>query len=353
VNDLEVVQPFVADEAEVLADPDKFVDTVVAEIESEFLTLPRGEGFVDYPSFDAAYEELKRQTRAFEDLSVDALRAAVEARLLCFVVVRAMLGFTPPEWAEVATERTGFLVTQQAARTLDRDIRKRPGYLPSQRVQWPRIDAMLQAASEILQEGAPETAAELIHRLDKADTQSGPLTIRQLANLGVPYSMLLYERFLGRQFAGHRDSISELVGEVLEAAIEDLLCSHGISYRKTARAEKLQGFDQAPDFLIPNEFNPSIVIEAKLASDDGTARDKVTRIQHLDEIRKEREAAGNGGFQVIACVGGRGFKIRREDMRKILQATRGKVFTPLTLQHMVSNTRLQEFVTKAPSTPAA
>jgi hypothetical protein len=83
--------------------------------------------------------------------------------------------------------------------------------------------------------------------------------------------MLLYERYLGRPFAAHRDSVSELVGEVLEASIERTLHSGGISYRKTGRAERIPNFDQAPDFIIPDEFNPQIVIEAKVTEDDGTA----------------------------------------------------------------------------------
>ena len=41
--------------------------------------------------------------------------------------------------------------------------------------------------------------------------------------------MLLYERLLGRSFAGHRDSVSELVGDILELAIEDTLTKAGIS----------------------------------------------------------------------------------------------------------------------------
>lgn len=67
--------------------------------------------------------------------------------------------------------------------------------------------------------------------------------------------MLLYERFLGWPFAGHRDSVSELVGDGLEDAIEEQLSKHGISYRKTRRAEKIPGFDQAPDFIVPSEFS--------------------------------------------------------------------------------------------------
>ena len=101
------------------------------------------------------------------------------------------------------------------------------------------------------------------------------------------YPLLLYERFLGRPFAGHRDSVSELVGDGLENAIEEQLAKARISFRKTRRAERLSGFDQAPDFMVPSAFNPKVVIEAKLTEDDGTARDKVTRIQHLHSLSIE------------------------------------------------------------------
>jgi len=155
----------------------------------------------------------------------------------------------------------------------------------------------------------------------------GSEALATIAGIGVPYAMLLYERFLGRPFAGHRDSVSELVGDSLESAIEDVLTKAGISYRKTKRAERVPGFDQAPDFIIPSEFNPQVVIEAKPTEDDGTARDKVTRVQHLGELSLARQASGLPRFEVIACIGGRGFSVRRADMKKLLNATRVKVFT--------------------------
>jgi len=93
-----------------------------------------------------------------------------------------------------------------------------------------------------------------------------------LADLGLPYPVLLFERFLGRPFASHRDSVSELVGEIVEAAVKDVLTAAKVSFRETKRAERITGFDQAPDFIIPDEFNPVALIEAKLTEDDGTAR---------------------------------------------------------------------------------
>jgi hypothetical protein len=161
--------------------------------------------------------------------------------------------------------------------------------------------------------------------------------------MGIPYAMLLYERFLGRPFTGHRDSVSEHVGDVIESAVEDVLNKARVSYRKTKRAERIDGFDQAPDFIIPSEFNPQIIIEAKLSEDDGTARDKVTRIQHLGELSRSREPNGAPRFEVVACIAGRGFGIRREDMKKMLIATRGKVFTLRTMDRLVECTRLHEF----------
>jgi len=201
-------------------------------------------------------------------------------------------------------------------------------------------------ACRLLQKGASETAPEVVHRLDKVDTRSGLSSLRHSASEGVPYAMLLYERFLGRPFASHRDSVSALVGMVMENAVQEELRRAGISFRQTGHAERLEGFDQAPDFVVPDEYNPRIVIEAKITEDDGTARDKVTRIQHLASLGQGRERRGQPGFGVIACIDGRGFGVRREDMRKLLEATRGKVFTFETLDHLVEHSGLQAYRSK-------
>jgi len=205
---------------------------------------------------------------------------------------------------------------------------------------------MVETACQMLSEGARQIEDDQLHRLNKADTKSGLDSIRGVAAIGVPYAMLLYERFLGRPFAAHRDSVSELVGNSLELAIEDVLTKDGISFRKTKRAERIEGFDQAPDFIIPSEFNPQVIIEAKITEDDGTARDKVTRIQHLSELSLAGRSADNPRYEVVACIGGRGFGVRREDMRKMILATRGKVFTLKTLGQLVEHTRLRDFRTK-------
>ena len=116
--------------------------------------------------------------------------------------------------------------------------------------------------------------------------------------------------------------------------------------RKTKRAERIPGFDQTPDFIIPSEFNPQILIEAKITEDDGTARDKVTRVQHLGTLSMAGQPHNQPKYEVIACIAGRGFGVRREDMKKLLLATRGKVFTSQNLDRLIEFTRIKEFQTK-------
>lgn len=317
------------------------VDEVFSELKSSFIEMPRGDGFVDYPTFERGYQELKRSTDAFSDVTNANVEAAIEVAPIAFVVLRAILGFTPPEWAYVTTEMTGVSVGQGVARSIDRKVRVEPfrqRHLGTSLTDQ-RIRAMIDAGVRTLLAGANTEVQTVLHRLDKSDTKEGVKSLQPVADLGVPYPVLLYERFLGRPFASHRDSVSELVGEVVEGSIKDVLTAAKVSFRESKRAERIAGFDQAPDFIIPDEFNPVALIEAKLTEDDGTARDKVSRVQRLRALRDEAGQA----YDVIACIAGRGFKVRREDMRRLLQATDGKVFTLSTMHLLIDQTRIREY----------
>ena len=339
--------PFEASLAEIQASPDVYVASVFSCLESEFLVMPKGLGFIDYPTFERGYEALKQASSGFAKMSENVVYPVALKAPIALVVLRAMLGFTPPEWAYITSQRSGIEIPQGFARTLDRKVRMAPlKPLKANGASEARLKALVKAACDLLASGAPGVESDKLHRLDKADTKSGTESIKTLAGMGVPYALLLYERFLGRPFAGHRDSVSELVGDSLESAIEDVLVAAKVSYRKTKRAERIEGFDQAPDFIVPSEFSPQVIIEAKITEDDGTARDKVTRIQHLGELSMAGQSSGKPKYEVVACIAGRGFGVRREDMKKMLLATRGKVFTLKTLDKLVDFTRLKEFRAK-------
>lgn len=343
----ETRHPFQVSPDELGEDLAPFVDDIFRSLKSEFMIMPRGAGFIDYPTFDDSYEVLKRETSGFTLLEPERVFRAVVQSPVSLIVLRTMLGLTPPEWAYIASRDSGTKVSEGFVRGLDRAARLNPTRIV--RLSSPsraRLDALVGSACRLLSSPLPEVGDEQIHRLDKVDTQLGSSGLATTAQMGVPYAMLLYERFLGRPFAGHRDSVSELVGDMLESGIEEVLTKAGISHRKTKRAERVVGFDQAPDFLVPDEHNPKIVIEAKVCEDGGTARDKITRVQHLAELSIRDSATGKRKYEVVACIGGRGFTLRREDIRKLLIATRGKVFTPMTLDMMIAHTLLGDFQTR-------
>ncbi|MDF0593286.1 hypothetical protein P0O24_06795 [Methanotrichaceae archaeon M04Ac] len=338
---------FKASWEEIEENPELFVSSICTSLQSQFLVMPKGNGFIEYPIFERGYEELKQATNGFTEFSEDKISPTLFKIPISIIVLRSILGFTPPEWAYITTQRTGIKVDQGFARSLDRKIRMNPfNVLSPNGVLKSRLDAMIRVACQLLSEEVTYVGNKNLHRLDKADTRQGLDGVQLLSTIGAPYAMLLYERFLGRPFASHRDSVSELVGDTLESAIEDVLTSYKISYRKTKRAERIPGFDQAPDFIIPSEYNPQIIIEAKITEDDGTARDKVTRIQHLSELSMAGQTNGVPKYEVIACIDGRGFGVRREDVKKMLLATRGKVFTFKTLSNLVEFSRLKEFAIK-------
>ncbi len=89
----------------------------------------------------------------------------------------------------------------------------------------------------------------------------------------------------------------------------------------------------------PDNLQSDTLIEAKLTEDDGTARYKVARVQRL---RTLRDQTGHSRY-VIACIAGRSFKVRREDMRRLLQATDGKVFTLSSMHLLIDQTRIREY----------
>ena len=365
-----MARPFEVDIDYLRGHLDEFVDVAFSDLQSQFLVLPKGNNFIEYRDFQDGYEVLKRNTGAFFNFDEATVWQALQEDSLSFLVLRTILGMSPPEWADLARSERGSGINQNQARTLDVRCRVATGtvevagilkplrkyFAQLQRPQCAglldRIEALVSVAVEYIRKGAPPGADDTVHRLGKIDTAEGLVSLHYVASQHVPYAMSLYERYLGRPFASHRDSVSELVGDVMESAIEERLARKDITFRKTKRAERVPGYDQAPDFFVPDEFNPAVVIEAKITGDDGTARDKATRIVHLAEMRDHRIREGLPGFEVVACIDGRGFGVRREDMRRILLRTEGKVFTLATLDQLIPHTRLREFLPQVPDPEA-
>lgn len=59
--------PFEASFDEIRRDAEGYVDAVFSCLESEFLIMSKGVGFVEYPAFERGYEALKTATKGFSE----------------------------------------------------------------------------------------------------------------------------------------------------------------------------------------------------------------------------------------------------------------------------------------------
>jgi hypothetical protein len=248
---------------------DDLVRATFDDLTSRFMLLPRGASFLSYSDFQAGYEALRRATDGFRVMDTDRCWRAVRANGVAGIVLRTILGVTPPEWQDLAkVECPEIPFSNGFARSLDQKLRTNPAHLSPRgglsKMTMDRVTALLAAACRIISQGAADAPVGVLHRMDKFDTREGLSTVRYSSEQHAPYAVLLYERYLGRPFASHRDAVSELIGDVMENAIEDELSASGVPFRKTKRAERVPGFDQAPDFFVPDELAPRVIIEAKI-----------------------------------------------------------------------------------------
>jgi hypothetical protein len=71
--------PFQASLEELQGNIGEFVAAIFDSLESEFLMMPKGEGFVEYATFEQAYEALKRGTDGFARLDPGTVLSVVKA----------------------------------------------------------------------------------------------------------------------------------------------------------------------------------------------------------------------------------------------------------------------------------
>ncbi len=80
--------PFEVSFAELQAELEEFVSAVFSSLESEFLVVPKGDGFIDYPVFEQAYESLKQMTKGFESFSLEYVIEAFKQEPLSLISFR-------------------------------------------------------------------------------------------------------------------------------------------------------------------------------------------------------------------------------------------------------------------------
>ena len=102
---------------------DAYVDAVFSSLQSDFMVMPRGNGFIDYRSSNEV-TSLKRATTGFRRM--EPTQVLRQSQVYCLHRRAGHFGFHAARWAYVASQYSGLKITQGHVRTLDRGIRKSP-----------------------------------------------------------------------------------------------------------------------------------------------------------------------------------------------------------------------------------
>ncbi len=303
---------------------------------SFFHYVPQGDAMASEKEFAASYKKLAALTDGFTDIDHGKLLAALTAAPSTLAPLRMILGFTYNElaWAMKLTQ-PGTKIRGDALKRFERS--------PHPQQATPKDLAMIETlvttvlaimGGEVLQ--IPPAARPFFHsKLDKRDTSGGWDTVAADAG-GVPYSALLYQRYVGGVWRQVQDANSEVKGDrLLEKPIANLFDSHGIPYYRSAsgaagaaRTAERFGFSPGPDFALPAQ-SPTVIVESKVGEDGGTVRDKAARIKNMADLAKTR------GLLACAVVDGRGWSERKSALADVIIATEGRTYSLATLQHLL------------------
>jgi hypothetical protein len=187
--------------------------------------------------------------------------------------------------------------------------------------------------------GAPPSS-DMHVKQSKPDTAQGWTTVRDLAENGVPFEVFLHQRHYGGAFRQVLDAISTRRGNLLEDTVEYLFQDAGIPYVRTGshdQSEIAERFEiqirPVPDFVVYEKGSGTLrgLLECKLVSDGGTARDKALRFERL-----RAESVRLGGVPLLAVLSGMGWTRANDTLGPVLRDTEGRVFTLSTLADMLT-----------------
>lgn len=308
----------------------------VAATQPSFHYIPQGDAMATEGAFDAAYQKLAEHTSDFADISEASLIAALMNSPEALAPLRMILGYTYKElaWATGLTHPDN-PASESRLKNFERDTA--PGSATEKQAELVKtvVDTVIAVMDRTILQ-VPESAQGFFHsKLDKRDTVDGWSTVADSAG-GVPYSALLYQRYVGGVWRQVQDAYSEVKGDnLLEQPIADLFDAHAIPYYRSgsgasgaSQTSDAFGLSPGPDFVLPEE-SPTVVIESKIAEDGGTARDKAARIINT------ADAAKRLGLLPCAVVDGRGWSERPTALVDVVIATDGRTYSLSTLRHLL------------------
>ena len=315
---------------------DALVKGFLNHLRPSFHLIPKGDSMADEESFNNAYAALAAGTGDFSRPDSQSLATILQRTPAALAPLRMIVGLTHNELA-VAIKLTDpdARVSGEALKKFERNPPPSPISPRHKKLAAGIANAATAAMSrEILT--VPPTAVSYFHsKLDKRDTREGWSSVQSDAG-GVPYSALLYQRYVGGVWRQVQDAYSEVKGDaILEYPLRNMLNEHHIPHHHTRpgpsgaqETAERYGMSPGPDFVIPDEA-PTLVIESKVGEDGGTVRDKADRIKSMTR------AADARGLRACAVVDGKGWTERTSALLEVIVTTQGRTFTLSTLSHLL------------------
>lgn len=308
----------------------------LTHVSPSFHLVPRGDSMFAEDAFAEAYEALAMGTDNFNGVDEASLKATLLECPAALAPLRMILGLTHNELAvAIRLHDPESNAVGGSLKNLERSAAQEHPTATRQRTVGSIAGAVLAMMNRDLLTVPPRVTTCFHSKLDKRDTVSGWQSVRDHIG-GVPYSTLLFQRYVGGVWRKVQDACSEVKGDaVLEIPLQDLLDTHGVPYHRTKRgatgaAETAArfGLKPGPDFVVPDD-SPTLVVESKVAEDGGTARDKAARIRTLVTAANER------GLKACALIDGKGWTERPNALCDVVLATQGRTYTLSTIDQIL------------------
>lgn len=305
------------------------------------------EALYDAEAFEGIYRFVTEQTGIFRNVEPDVIVAVLHEKPCAVLIFRLILGYSLDEIELVLAKKFGVFFSKDKLREIEQKCHEAsPGLLRQWRSDVAPVLSLFfykTAYGETFAglEGIPEERFKRRAKVLKLDFSRGWESVFEMASRGVLFADLLYQRYIGGSVRQVLDIGSALKADILEEPVKALLESQRIPFYQTRPRERVGGWEQAPDFFIPNRERPEVVIEAKVAEDGGTARDKASRIERLARIAQAK------GAVCIAVVDGKGFRRINDVLVPILVNCKGKVFSYSNLRELLALPEIAQWAGKA------
>lgn len=290
--------------------------------------------------FAAIYDRVMELLPDFADATPERVAEVLRAEPRSLVLFRMIMAYTPNQVSYMLRQEFGLRLSGDSLDAIEKQGVKGGTALATRwHAACPSLGSLIfRAVTGHLLAFREGVEVDKFRRLtDKADTRKEWESVADAAKQGVTYSALLYQRYVGSVFGQAVNASSSIKADLLEGPVERLLQEHRVPYYRVGAREKVAGWEQAPDFFVPDRDEPSVVIEAKVAEDGGTARDKASRIERLSRAAYARNVT------LISVVDGLGFHRINDVLAPILGNSKGLVYTYKNLPEIMQVPVLKAF----------